>query len=453
MNLHTNSGPIDVFISYARKDAAAVRVIEALKRNGLNVWWDRKLLAGDVVDRVIEQRLQEALVVAVLWSPHAMASRWVQDEADAGASKLVHALLEACTPPMGFRRIQCEDLSGWNGDDSDPRWQAFVKAIRRKRDERLRLTGGTGIVRELPAPTHSQRLAKAWLLLALVLAAAGAAAWLWLRQPAAFSLQVATVAAPTPGLPFQDCSACPVMMALPGGTFAMGSPAAETGRDPDETQRKVKVPAFALGTTEVTNRQWNTCIADGGCPERAADAVGSADHPAVNISWDDARGYVAWLARRTGVQYRLPREDEWEYAARAGSAAPYSFGSDPAAFCDYGNGADETLALSRAGYVVFPCNDGAQLAAPVRQYRPNKFGLFDMQGNVSEWLADCWGVDAPVTLPADACRDRAIRGGHWAMAPDKQRVANRMKEDRDTRREHLGLRVARTLQPQAGQPE
>ncbi|MBM3566607.1 MAG: formylglycine-generating enzyme family protein, partial [Alphaproteobacteria bacterium] len=121
------------------------------------------------------------------------------------------------------------------------------------------------------------------------------------------------------GFAFRDCAECPIMVRIPAGQFTMGSPAGEQGRESVESpQRVVNIRSFALGKTEVTFAEWDACVNAGGCSHRPHDqGWGRGTRPVMNVSWDDAKQYATWLSRRTGKQYRLPSEAEWEYAARA----------------------------------------------------------------------------------------------------------------------------------------
>lgn len=241
------------------------------------------------------------------------------------------------------------------------------------------------------------------------------------------------------GRVFKDCDACPKMVVIPSGTFTMGSPAHETDRfEPEGPQHQVAIQRFAIGQTEVTFAEWDACVTGGGCKHRPGDqGWGRGDHPVVNVSWNDAIEYAAWLSRTTGEKYRLPSEAEWEYAARAGTKSRYWWGDD--------------VGRNRAN-----CNgcgsrwDGSK-TAPVAQFGANPFGLYDMHGNVREWTQDCYrGSYAGAPRDGSArttgdCTERVNRGGDWYDFPPHARSAVRSGGDPAIRGFNLGFRVARTL--------
>jgi len=198
---------------------------------------------------------------------------------------------------------------------------------------------------------------------------------------------------PIPGVTFTDCADCPTMVQIPAGTFVQGSPPDEPERFSTEgPQRRVSVPAFAMGQTEVTFYQWDACVADGGCSHNPDDlGFGRDDRPVINVSWNDAQEFVTWLSNRTGEDYRLPSESEWEYATRAGTTGRFNTGdcitTDQAIF-------DGTWTLS--GCPMPGIYQGQTL--PVAQFPPNAFGLYDTHGNVDELVQDCRNdsyIDAP----------------------------------------------------------
>jgi sulfatase modifying factor 1 len=274
---------------------------------------------------------------------------------------------------------------------------------------------------------------------------------------------------------FKDCDVCPEMVELPAGTFMMGSPADERGRERIEgaPRRAVIAQRVALGRLEVTVDQFAAYVAETGAsvgntcrmldPKTARwgpgegsfrrpgfDVAGS--HPVVCVSWHEAQAYAAWLGRRTGKPYRLPSEGEWEYAARAGSTTSYSFGIDEGRLCDYGRFADLGSQFPWRG----GCRSEQATHGPLQVglLKPNAWGFFDMHGNVWEWVADCWTPD-PLDIPTDGsaftraggCEVGVVRGGGWAAEYRKLRSAQRMSVPAALRLYHTGFRVALPLGP------
>jgi formylglycine-generating enzyme required for sulfatase activity len=214
---------------------------------------------------------------------------------------------------------------------------------------------------------------------------------------------------------------------------------------------EVSVRRYALGRYEITRAEWSACVLAKGCDELSM-GPGDPQLPVTDVSWDQAQRYVAWLTQRTRQPYRLPSEAEWEYAVRAGSETQYNWGNVVEFACQNANGFD------RAGRKAHPqwdwqieCNDGYGEAAPVGRYAPNGWGLYDMLGNVWEWVADCWHADytdAPSDGRAwveDGCAKRVNRGGGWGNHPRSLRVSNRDGDPAGARSDGLGFRVARDL--------
>jgi formylglycine-generating enzyme required for sulfatase activity len=258
----------------------------------------------------------------------------------------------------------------------------------------------------------------------------------------------------------RDCPTCPEMVVIPAGEFVMGSPQSESGHKDEKPQHTVKfAKPFAVSKFEVTFEQWDACTAAGRCPAASDDGFGRGSYPAINVSWRDAKGYVAWLSESTGERYRLLSESEWEYAARGGTTTPWfwgdaddSFGSRKA--CEYANSHDETGKEAHPMYVwsEHKCVDGYPENAPAGKYKPNPFGLHDTLGNVREWVEDCHqgGYDgAPgdgsVRPMAGECVRRVVRGGAWVDGPSTMRSAYRYAEEETFRNYQVGFRVAREL--------
>ncbi len=244
-----------------------------------------------------------------------------------------------------------------------------------------------------------------------------------------------------PGDTFQECAKCPVMMVVPAGTFTMGAPATDPrSNDNEGPQHQVRIASqFAVGLFALTFAEWDACVADGGCHgHRPADqGFGRALRPVINVSWIDAKAYVAWLSRKTGKAYRLLSEAEYEYSARAGSTTAYPWGDDIGMYNANCNGCGSRW-------------DNEQ-TAPVGMSAPNQFGLYDMVGNVWEWTEDCWH-DSYNGAPANdsawtsgPCSRRVERGGSWNSTSRDLRSASRHGDAADVRSRSIGFRVGRTL--------
>jgi formylglycine-generating enzyme required for sulfatase activity len=245
---------------------------------------------------------------------------------------------------------------------------------------------------------------------------------------------------PRPGQTFRDCADCPEMVVVPAGSFLMGSLEGDPQSFPDERPRHfVTLPrAFAVGVFEVTFAEWDACTRDGGCRHRPADNGWGRDRrPVINVSWVDAQDYVRWLRQKTGRDYRLPSEAEWEYAARAGSPTTRH----------WGEGIGDGYANCRGCGSAW---DNRQ-TAPVGSFPPNDFGLRDVLGNVWEWVEDCWSPNYQ-GAPSDGsawttgkCRRRVLRGGSWVDLPAFVRLPDRIRADAGARVGNFGFRVAVSL--------
>ncbi len=269
------------------------------------------------------------------------------------------------------------------------------------------------------------------------------------------------------GQTFKDCPTCPEMVVIPAGSFMMGSPENEKGRNPEEgPQQKVNIKEFAVGKFDITKEQWVLFVnetnrpATGGCswaalpgdtskpwdPNPAANwnhigFVQDSSHPVVCITWDDAQDYVHWLSKKTGFTYRLLSEAEWEYAARAGTTTAYYWG-DTINHDNANYGVDTTFGIGYAKGV-----DKWLYTSPVGSFPPNAFGLYDMFGNVNQYLADCfqWSyiniptdgspykIDMQLKMTGDlsslngtnSCSYKMVRGGNYGDPPQILRSAYR----------------------------
>jgi formylglycine-generating enzyme required for sulfatase activity len=233
---------------------------------------------------------------------------------------------------------------------------------------------------------------------------------------------VITNPARVPGTVFKDCDDCPEMVVIPAGSFEMG------GTLPIETPRhRVTLRAFSMGRTEVTQGQWRSIM--GTSPSKFS-ACGDTC-PVETVSWADAQAFVKKLSAKTGKQYRLSSEAEWEYACRAGGQDKY---------CGSGR-------VNDVGW--YDANSGGS-TRPVGGKQANAWGLHDMSGNVWEWTEDCWKENyngAPTDGSAwttGNCSQRVLRGGSWGNDPQDLRAADRGRDSTAIRNDYLGFRVART---------
>jgi formylglycine-generating enzyme required for sulfatase activity len=234
--------------------------------------------------------------------------------------------------------------------------------------------------------------------------------------------------APRPAKPqslksFRDCPECPEMVLIPTGSFIMGSPANEPERQSYENpqHQMTIVKPFAVGKFTVTFAEWDACVAGGGCGGYVPDdhGWGHKNRPVINVSWNDVKAYAAWLSRKTGQNYRLLSEAEWEYAARAGSQTPFWWGSTiTPTQANY----DGTADIYKGGVK----GEYRQQTVPMNSFQPNPFGLYQVHGNVWEWVEDCWH-DNYEGAPADgsawiseSCGQHVLRGGSWASSPSGQ---------------------------------
>ena len=234
-------------------------------------------------------------------------------------------------------------------------------------------------------------------------------------------------------------AAVPEMVVIPAGTFRMGCPTRRRCEKDEKPVREVRVSSFELAKYELTFAQWDVCTEYGPCRSVPDEGWGRGDRPVVNVSFDDVQTYLGWLSRATGGPFRLPSEAEWEYAARAGTETRYSWGDD--------------IGTNRANCDGCGSQWDDRETAPVGSFDPNPFGLYDMHGNVWEWVQDCWN-DSYRGAPSDgspwlrgSCDRRVARGGSWGAFPGSVRAAVRSGGSTGYRIDFVGFRVARSLTP------
>lgn len=280
-----------------------------------------------------------------------------------------------------------------------------------------------------------------------------------------FVLSAAREQALKPGDSFKECAQnCPEMVVVPAGTFAMGSPLTDNQAAAVEfPQHQVAIASFAVSKYQTTFADWDACVQGGGCEVyKPRDPWGRGRQPVINVDWDNAQQYVTWLSRVTGKTYRLLSEAEYEYASRAGTTTIYPWGDDINLNKTI-NGQEIANLSSKTtpdlkGQAMANCNgcggkwDGQQ-TAEVGFFTPNRFGLYDMVGNVWEWTEDCVHhdytgapTDGSAWLTGD-CGNHIVRGGSWQVTPPDVRSASRYWEAADYQNTDVGFRVARVLAP------
>ena len=263
-----------------------------------------------------------------------------------------------------------------------------------------------------------------------------------LAAPEAAAAVLGMELATEPGRTFREALVLggegPEMVVIPAGRFRMGCLVDDGFCDSRASPVRdvtIAVP-FALSVHELTFEDYDRST----YPNKVHDSGwGRGRRPVINVSWDDAQEYVAWLSAQTGAEYRLPTEAEWEYAARGGTTTNYSWGN--------------VIGVNRANCDGCGSQWDDSQPAPVGSFAPNRFGLYDMHGNVWEWLEDCES-ESYVRAPSDGsawlrgdCSKRVFRGGSWNDPPDALRAEVRIMYSTGLRATSVGFRVARTLGP------
>ena len=427
-----------IFLSYAREDIATARWLDAaLRARGWEVWWDTRLKAGEIWDEKIERALDAACCVVVLWSASSITRRWVREEALSGLERrmLVPVIIESVRPPLGFRSVHYEDLSGWTGErdyrnlsrlldvvggfvapslarTADPRPPPRTRTEANPRAEERAVPEG-----EQPTP-----------------------AWARANGKDQFSRWANLV------VPSGDASG-PVTQRfrwIEPGTFQMGSPDDEPERDDNEGPRhRVRLSrGFWLADTVCTQALWRAVM------DTDPSHFKGDDRPVEQVRWDDVQAFLGRLKEMVPrLDPRLPTEAEWEYACRAGTETPFSFGAQiKPREANYDGG--YPYARGRSGVY-------REETVPVKSLPSNAWGLYEMHGNVCEWCADGMRLYTteqqidPFGEPgeADAAR-RAIRGGSWSSSAKRARSAYRGAVLPNFANRALGFRLSlRAIEP------
>lgn len=502
---------LKVFISYSRRDSRdfAEEVVAGLQLAGFAPFLDRHdIAAGEEWEARLIGLIAQADTIVFILSPELINSRrckWEIEKAAAQSKRLLPVIFKSVAPAdipqelqkrqyirfdtgLGINRPLAQLADALRQDidwirehtrlgEAAARWEsrgqpesvllrgddlaAAKSCIENRKSDAPAITD---LVRTfIGASEQAQRvqLAKSKLVrrrvryaqafavfCALVLLAAVVGWWqqAWLKErvyalanahPLTAAQEVALKAKDS----FQECTDCPDMIVVPAGSFMMGSPSAEAGHKPNEDpQHNVTIAEpFAVSKFEVTFADWDACVAHGDCDPHVSDGgFGRGDQPLINVTWDDARRYIAWLSAATGKPYRMLSEAEYEYAARAGSETPYPWGSQV--------GAGNANCIGCGGQW------NGKAPAPAGSFPANKFGLYDMIGNVWQWVQDCVHTsyqgapqDGSAWTAGTTCNNRVARGGTFNVLPAAVRSGSRLLITSGSLYFNLGFRVGRTL--------
>jgi sulfatase modifying factor 1 len=414
----------DIFIAYAREDAEqARRLAKELENRGWSVFWDRRIPAGRRFAEVIAEQLDAAKCVIVLWSGSAINSDWVQDEADEAleCNILAPALIEAVRPPMGFRQIQAANLIDWQGEGTHEGFEQLLADI--VHYAALPQRAGSGVSPPAPSPGEVR-------------------------------------VNPDDGQTY---------VWIPPGEFQMGcSPGDNECYESERKTHMVRIThGFWLGETPVTVGAYKPFAQSTNVSMPDEPVMGKrklnpkwsdSEQPMVEVTWDEAKDYCESWARG-----RLPTEAEWEYAARGATAGPRYGELDAIAWCAENSGnqpldskraLEEDAAADWEKYLRILEKNGNRIHR-VKQRQPNRWGLYDMLGNVWEWVSDWYQEDYYTTLPSTAVDPtgpaygtyRVLRGGSWYSLPGSVRASYRSRLGLEGRGVKVGFRCVREVIP------
>jgi formylglycine-generating enzyme required for sulfatase activity len=454
----------DIFISYASDDRPrAAAIAKALESEGWSVWWDRNIPAGARFSDIIQEELARARCVVVLWSAASIKKDWVIDEASEGRDRkvLVPVLAEPVRPPLGFRQIQAADLSSWQGDSSDAGFLTLRHHI-------ASMLGAPALPATIEL-SHHDRAPAFWFrrrrLLGGVALAALAALGVWYFRrlsPHSVSLEPTEVVRtgdtngrvatePTAAAPAKTAGASThagdvrtnakdgleYVWIVPG-EFWMGATPSDKDAPPSEKPRHLVriTKGFSIGRTLVTvaaYKRFDETRPDGTMPGAPVFNRNwrKTDHPIGLLTWDEAEAYCEWAGGR------LPTEAEWEYAARGRrDGLKYPWGNE--------------ISPRQANYAH--TDNTWRGTSPVRTYPPNAFGLYDMAGNLWQWVGDWYdrdyyssgAPDKPAVDPHGPDHStgyRVKRGGSFASEADHLRTSQRWSDEPVVRND-TGFRCA-----------
>ena len=424
----------DIFLSYDILDLDMAKALaEALELQGWTVFYDRTVMPGQTWKQFIGKEIDNCRCMIVVWSTHSVHSKWVEVEADIGLKRniLVPLLLDQVTPPLEFASIQAVNLVGWMGETYSSDYLALCKTLVRRlepempvflNDDKPNLHSNNG--RKSAKLRRSKELTlkigKITVIVGILIIL------LWYAVPVFVSYRDG------PKVTNQLVVNEPEMQRIPAGSFQMGS---NNGNFNETPVHPVNLKDFAIGRYEVTFDEYDQFVEALGISKPDDNGWGRGKQPVINVSWEDATAFAEWLSKETGKHYHLPTEAQWEYAARAGATSDFYW---------VGRGEEKDFAW-------FDKNSEDK-AHPVGMKKPNAFGLYDMSGNVWEWVQDCPYDYNTIQAPVDGsagqkridsnCSWRGLRGGSWNSQARFLRSAIRSRSDPVKRANFIGFRLA-----------
>ncbi len=464
---------IDIFISYSKtRVTEAAELARELGDLGYDVWWDTSLLPTGSFGAEIDRQLDAAKAVIVIWSPESVRSKWVRSEAAHGdrQDKLVNThtgeldpakqipkpfdqihsvpvddirtivrALDALGVPRSGGKVSSDQAASAPTTVADAEDRLFAEVERNGSVAAFEYylaevpEGRHALVarfrlRDLTAKTQPPEVKQHSSVLGNVRTSSTSEGRI---KVDAKIIHGAAEGWFRPGNGkaewFKDHEHGPEMVVVPPGVFTMGS----SDNDSEKPPHKVTIKApLAVSRFAITFEEWDAAVTAGGVKHNPETRWGRGRQPVINVSWEDARTYRAWLSKASGKPYRLLSEAEWEYCCRAGTTTPYA----------YGNSITKQQAQFSESSTV-----------EVGKFPPNAWGLHDMHGNVWEWCEDNWHPDyqgAPndgSVWPGGDTPLRVLRGGSWFLLPQILRSAFRDRYHPGSRNLNIGFRVARTL--------